>query len=130
METSYVQLTMNERREKSRSGSRVLSREKFDRNSIEIHRVFDREIYRRNDEMETVLTFVLHGGFTDALFRKWFAICRSRVRISALCHITLRFVYPTRMFSLFSNCYAKVSLVLLSFFNQGTFDQEQIHIVN
>lgn len=27
---------------------------------------------------EAVLTFVLHGGFTDALFRKWLAICRSR----------------------------------------------------
>lgn len=57
---------------------------------------------------KATLTFVLHGGFTDALFRKWLAICRdsetrfASYRASALC------IYNTRVFSLFPSHSASV----------------------
>lgn len=78
---------------------------------------------------EAVLTFVLHGGFTDALFRKWLAICRARGSDldSALCHITPGFVYPTRVFSLFPSHSTSVVCLACSFIaHDRDFDERAV----
>lgn len=78
---------------------------------------------------EAVLTFVLHRGFTDALFRKWLAICRARGSDldSALCHITPGFVYPTRVFSLFPSHSASVVCLVCAFIaHDRDFDERAI----
>lgn len=111
---------------KRKRGVCVFCRWNFGRGFIERIRAFGCGI---EGTEEAVLTFVLHGGFTDALFRKWLAICRARGSNldSALCHITPGFVYPTRVFSLFPSHSASVVCLACAFIaHNRDFDERAV----